>query len=111
MRKIAMLSQLPRLKDLPLKDKRVLMRVDFNVPLDEGGAITDPSRIEAALPTIRYCLEAGAKVALASHLGRPKGKATPQYSLLPVAKFLTERLGVAVFFPEDCVGNSVRKLV
>lgn len=102
---------LPQLTDLDLKDKRVLLRVDFNVPLDENGHITDRSRIEAALPTIRYCLEHGAKIALASHLGRPKGKATPKYSLLPVAKVLTELLSVDVFFPENCIGNSVRKLV
>lgn len=101
----------PSLRDIELKDKRVLMRVDFNVPLTDDGQVADRSRIEAALPSIRYCLEKGARLALASHLGRPKGKPDQRYSLLPIAQVLSELLGVEVFFPEDCVGDAVRKLV
>lgn len=102
---------LPTIRDLDLKDKHVFLRVDFNVPMDEHGHVTDRSRIEAALPTIRYCLEQKAKLAIASHLGRPKGAPDARYSLLPVAQVLSERLNVEVFFPEHCTGDAVRKLV
>jgi phosphoglycerate kinase len=90
---------MPRsVKDLDLRGKRVFIRVDFNVPI-KNGAITDDTRIRASLPTIRYVLEQGAKtVILASHLGRPKGKPNPEYSLKPVAARLSELLGQAVHF-------------
>lgn len=102
---------LPDLKKLALTGKRAFIRVDFNVPLDENAQIIDDSRIQAALPTIRYCMEQGAKLILASHLGRPKGKIDLKYSLLPVAKCLAELLDHEILFPEDCVGDAVRKLL
>jgi phosphoglycerate kinase len=95
---------LPRsVTDLGLKGKRVFIRVDFNVPI-KNGAITDDTRIRASLPTIKYALEQGATVILASHLGRPKGKPNPDYSLRPVAARLSDLLGRPVEFSEDCIG-------
>jgi phosphoglycerate kinase len=95
---------LPRsVKDLDLAGKRVFIRVDFNVPI-RGGTITDDTRIRASLPTIKYVLDQGATVILASHLGRPKGKPNPEYSLKPVAARLSELLGRPVEFAEDCIG-------
>ncbi len=99
------------LQELELKDKRVFVRVDFNVPLDKQGGIQDDARIVASLPTLRYALEAGAKVIVASHLGRPKGQPDPKYSLMPVAVRLSELLEREVTFPEDCVGDAVKKLI
>ena len=90
-------------KELDLKGKRVFVRVDFNVPI-KNGTITDDTRIRASLPTIRYALEQGATVVLASHLGRPKGKPNAEYSLKPVAARLSELLGRPVEFAEDSVG-------
>jgi len=96
------------IRDLELKGKRVLIRVDFNVPLDKAtGAITDDTRIRAALPTVEYALNQGAKVILMSHLGRPKGKRVPELSLRPVAQRLGELLGKPVGFVEDCIGDEV----
>jgi phosphoglycerate kinase len=93
------------IRDIPLAGKRVLMRVDFNVPQDKvTGAITNPQRIVAALPTIRHALDQGASVVLMSHLGRPDGKANPKYSLRPIAAELEKHLGRPVAFAEDCVG-------
>ncbi len=99
------------IKDLDLKDKRVLIRVDFNVPLDEDCTITDDARIKAALPTIQYAVEKGAKVVLMSHLGRPKGKVVKTKSLVPVARRLSELLGTSVNMAPDCVGDKVESMV
>lgn len=92
------------IKDIEVDKKRVLVRVDFNVPL-EGGRVSDDTRIRAALPTLQYLLEHGAKVILASHLGRPKGKVDDKYRLDPVAVKLGELLGKAVVKVDDCVGE------
>jgi phosphoglycerate kinase len=94
-------------RDIDVRGKHVLVRVDFNVPLDEGGAITDDTRIRASLPTIRYLLDHGAAVILMSHLGRPKGKVDPKYSLKLVAERLSELLGQPVALAPDCVGPEV----
>src|SRR5690554_7665009 len=97
---------------LELAEKRILIRVDFNVPLDENQQITDETRIQAALPTIRYALEQeDAKVILASHLGRPKGEVDERLSLKPVGNRLAELLGVEVLMPEDIGGKFVNKLI
>jgi len=98
------------IRDLEVQGKRVLVRVDFNVPMQDG-QITDDRRIRESLPTIQYLLERGAKVILMSHLGRPKGKRDPQYSLRPVAQHLSELLGRPVRFLEDCVGEAVEQAV
>jgi len=95
-----------------LANKRVFIRVDFNVPLDkQSGAITDDSRIQAALPTIQYCVEAGAKVILASHLGRPKGERDDKLSLEPVGARLAELTDYEVHLPEDCIGDAPKKVI
>ena len=90
-----------------LAGKRVLVRADFNVPLDEGGNITDDTRIRAALPTIQDLIKKGAKVILCSHMGRPKGQVKENLRLTPVAKRLSELLGQEVIMCDDCVGDSV----
>ncbi len=94
-----------------LKGKRVFIRVDFNVPLDEKNNITDDTRILLSLPTVRFVSEAGGKVILASHLGRPKGKRDPKFSLAPVAKRLSERLAKKVALATDCVGEEIQKQI
>ncbi len=100
------------IRDFDLNGKRVFIRVDFNVPLAAGGQeITSDKRIKAALPTIRYALEHGAGVVLASHLGRPKGKPNPEMSLKPVAKRLEELLGKPVAMAPDCVGPEVEAML
>ncbi|GEJ57211.1 phosphoglycerate kinase [Anaeromyxobacter diazotrophicus] len=98
---------------LQLAGKRVFIRVDFNVPLDEAGKVSDDRRIRAALPTIRRAVEQRAKVILASHLGRPKGKPEDKkkYTLLPVAERLQELLDQEIVFADDCIGDGVKKLV
>ncbi|HVQ21481.1 MAG TPA: phosphoglycerate kinase [Terrimicrobiaceae bacterium] len=94
--------------DIPLKGRRVIMRVDFNVPQDkETGAITNSARISAALPTIKYILDQGGSLVLMSHLGRPDGKKVEKYTLKPVAEKLQELLGKPVKFLSDCVGPEV----
>src|SRR5437870_1380281 len=100
------------IKDLDLKGKRVFIRVDFNVPLANAGQeITSDKRIRASLPTIKYALEQGAGVILASHLGRPKGKPNAEMSMKPVAKKLEELLGKPATLASDCVGPEVEALL
>ena len=99
-------------KDIDLKGKKVIMRVDFNVPLDEQLNITDTRRIEAALPTIQYILEQGpAKLILMSHLGRPKGEIIDSMRLTPVAKKLQELLGEEILKLDDCVGDEIKAVI
>src|SRR5215203_1788271 len=96
-------------KDIDLKGKRVFMRVDFNVPMAEG-KVTDDKRIKAALPTIKYVLEQGASLLLASHLGRPKGGPDPEFSLKAAAEVLAGHLGIPVKMAPDCVGPDVEAM-
>ena len=96
---------------IDVRGKRVLMRADFNVPLDGDGAITDDRRIEAALPTIKSVLDRGGRLILMSHLGRPKGEPEAKYSLGPVARRLGEFLGKDVVLAPGCVGDAVGRLV
>ena len=94
-----------------MKGRRVLMRVDFNVPLDENRNITSEKRIKAALPSIKYVIEKGGKLVLMSHMGRPKGQKKPEFSLDVVAKKLSELIGKDVKFSTDCVGDEAKKTV
>ena len=109
------LAGITTIKDLPIENKRVFIRVDFNVPLEEQPdgtmVITDDARIVEALPTIKHALERGARVILASHLGRPKKGPDPKLSLEPIGARLAELLGVEVHIPEDCVGDAAKKVV
>ena len=95
------------IRDFDLNNKKVIIRVDFNVPLDDHGIITDDTRIKVELPTIKYLLQQGAKVIICSHLGRPNGERNTKYSLIPVAKYLVNELLGRVFFVSDCVGEEV----
>ena len=99
------------IEDTDLYDKRVLIRADFNVPLDDAYQITDDTRIRSTLPTINRAVDEGAKVILCSHLGRPMGKRDPKSSLAPVAKRLQRLLGKEVAFAPDCIGPSVQAMV
>ena len=100
-------------EDVEVKGKRVLVRCDFNVPLDENGNITDDTRIVGAMPTIEYLINNGAKVILCSHMGKPKGEPVPSLSLAPVAKSLSEKLGKEVVFAADdnVVGDNAKAAV
>ncbi|MBW2029001.1 MAG: phosphoglycerate kinase [Deltaproteobacteria bacterium] len=102
--------KLKTIEELRLKDKRVFMRVDFNVPI-EGGTVKDTTRIEAALPTIQCTLEQGGRLILASHLGRPKGERKPSLSLKPVAKVLEDLIKIPVGMAPDCIGPEVEAMV
>lgn len=103
------MSQIKTIKDVDLKGKKVFVRVDFNVPFDNKGEISDDTRIVAALPTIKYLIDEGAMLVLTSHLGRPKSKEDKQFSLAPVAKALSEKLGKPVVFVDDCIGPKVKE--
>ncbi|MHB9028452.1 MAG: phosphoglycerate kinase [Candidatus Latescibacterota bacterium] len=98
-------------KDIDVQGKRVIVRCDFNVPLDESRNITDDKRVVESLPTIRYLLDRNARVILMSHLGRPKGKPNPEFSLAPVAKNLSMHLGKDVKLAPDCIGPEVERMV
>lgn len=99
------------IEDLPVRGKRVFIRADFNVPIDGNMMITDDRRIRSTLPTINYAIDEGAKVILASHLGRPKGKVDPRFSMAPVAKRLQRLLNKEVTFAPDCIGSQVENIV
>ena len=101
------MSKVKSIDDIALSGKRVFVRVDFNVPLDADGSITDDTRINAALPTIEKLHAQGAKIILASHLGRPKGKRVESMSLAPIASLLSDKLSLPVLFLNDCVGPDV----
>ncbi|MEG0494550.1 MAG: phosphoglycerate kinase, partial [Clostridia bacterium] len=98
------------IEDIQVSGKKVLVRCDFNVPMDENKVITDENRLRGALPTIKYLIEHGAKVILCSHLGRPKGEFNMKYSLKPVADRLSQMLGQPVAMAEDVIGPSAKKL-
>jgi len=96
------------LEDVQVQGKKILVRVDFNVPMNDNQQITNDTRIKSALPTIKYLITQGAKTILVSHLGRPKGKVNPKYSLAPVAVRLGELLGKEVYMAKDCIGPQVQ---
>ena len=99
------------IEDLDLRGKKVLVRVDFNVPLNDELEITDDIRIASALPTIKKIIAEGGSAILMSHLGRPKGEVNYKFSLKPAAIRLSELLGQEVKFADDCIGESVKKMV
>src|ERR671913_1603823 len=99
------------IESVDLRNRNVIIRVDFNVPLDDSLQITDDTRIRSTLPTINRAVDEGAKVILCSHLGRPNGKFDPKFSLAPIAKRLQRLLGKEVIFAPDCIGSAVEGLV
>jgi phosphoglycerate kinase len=99
------------IKDIPLSGKKVFIRVDYNVPLDENGNVTDDTRVKGSLPTINYALKQGAKIILASHMGRPEGKHNAKFSLAPAARCLESFIKQPVKLAGDCVGPEVTALV
>ena len=105
------MAKVKTIDDLNLQGKKVFVRVDFNVPLDADGSVTDETRINAALPTIKELQAKGAKIILASHLGRPKGTRNDSMSLAPVAPLLAKKLGSTVLFLDDCIGEKIESAV
>ncbi|HKP64095.1 MAG TPA: phosphoglycerate kinase [Polyangiales bacterium] len=105
-----MASAIRSIRELPIEGRRTFLRVDFNVPV-ENGKVTDASRVDATLPTLRHALERGAKLVLASHAGRPKGKRKPEYSLEPVGAVLAEKLKCEVLLTDDCISDAASKVV
>jgi|SRR5690625_178204 len=105
------MGKIKTIRDIDASGKTVLMRVDFNVPLNDQGEVTDDSRIRGALPTIQYLLEQNARIVLMSHLGRPKGKVNPRYSLRPVGKALAELVSTPVLFLHESIGENVEEAV
>ena len=99
------------ISELDISGRRVFIRVDFNVPLTPAGGVADDTRVRESLPTIKYAIEQGARVVLASHLGRPKGRPDPKYSMLPVGERLAEHLGTDVVLTDEPVGDGARKVV
>lgn len=107
---MSMLDGIKSVRDLDVAGRRVFVRVDFNVPLD-GKVVTDDTRVRAAIPTLKLLLEKGARVVIASHLGRPKGGPDPKYSIEPAAHKLAELMSVDVILTEDCIGDGPKKVV
>lgn len=105
------MQRIKTIKNIKCEGKKVFVRVDFNVPLDERGLVSDDARIVAALPTIEYLVQQGARVILASHLGRPKGEHIMKYSMRGVAQVLAKYLGQPVLFLQDCIGEEVKHAV
>lgn len=104
------MKKLTSIDEIDIREKRVLVRVDFNIPLNKDREIMDDTRILAALPTIKYAIGQKARVIIASHLGRPRGKLNQKLSFEPVGRRLSEILDCEIFFPEDCVGDAVKKI-
>jgi phosphoglycerate kinase len=108
---MALLDGITTVDQLDVASRRVFVRVDFNVPLTPDGKVSDDTRVREALPTIKHLVAAGARVILASHLGRPKKGADPKFSLAPAGERLAELLGQEIVLTDDCVGDGARKVV